>query len=70
MVELVMMAREMSYEVAPATRTTGTETRHGWVVERVSPRRSAASILYGSEDEAFAEARRLEQLDKKLLRLG
>jgi hypothetical protein len=59
-----------TYEVAPATRTMGTETRHGWVVERTGHGRSAASILFNTEAEAVTEMRRLEQLDEKFRTLG
>ena len=50
-----------SYTVIPATRTTLTEVKQGWVVEKVvrGDKTYAATILYRTESEAQAQCAKL-----------
>jgi hypothetical protein len=56
-----------SYRVVPASRITGAQKRIGWVVERFDPGDlpSAASILFATEREAEAEAKKLIEITPK-----
>ena len=55
------------YHVAPATRSDGTQTLHGWVVEQRSTRVAPfpVSALFKTREAAFMEMRRLVALASK-----
>jgi hypothetical protein len=60
------------YTVTPATRTTGTEVRRGWVVERAyrGDKTCTVSVLYDTEEEAVVQAIKLKKQEGTLLPRG